>query len=250
MNTMNQQSPPLEPKSRQAMSRMNAGAIALRFSLDFPDFSMRVDTEIPAAGVTALLGESGSGKSSLLQVLAGTLRPSEARIKFGQSIWQDDGRGIFVPPHLREIGFVYQEVLLFPHLNVRQNIEFGLARTQTPPPIEKREHWIELLGIGHLLKRGTRNLSGGEAQRVGIARALFRNPKLLLMDEPLSSLDERRKNELLPMLETLHREMEIPIIYVSHSILEVRRLAQRVLYLREGAISSECNSILGDGCQK
>ena len=186
--------------------------------------------------VTALFGRSGSGKTSLVNIIGGLIRPEKAHISIGGDILVDTELGIFIPKHRRRVGYVFQEGRLFPHLTVRQNLLYG--RWLTPPA--KRfvnvDQVVDLLGIGHLLSRRPNLLSGGEKQRVAIGRALLASPRLLLMDEPLASLDQARKAEILPYLERLRDETKVPIIYVSHSVREVARLATTLVVLEEGAV--------------
>jgi molybdate transport system ATP-binding protein len=213
--------------------------IEARVALDFETFSLAVDLRLPGRGIIALFGASGSGKTSLLRWVAG-LQPGEAgRLVINGETWQDAERGIFVPGHRRPVGYVFQDARLFPHLNVRRNLEFGMKRVV---PDERRVAWdqaIELLGIGHLLDRSTEKLSGGERQRVGIARALLTSPKLLLLDEPLAALDVERKGEILPYLERLHEELSVPVFYVSHAPDEVARLADHIVVLDDGRVLAE-----------
>lgn len=211
-----------------------SGLIHARIERAYADFSLNVDLQLPGRGVSALYGHSGSGKTTCLRCLAGLERADTAYIEVNGQVWQDSARGIFLAPHKRPIGYVFQEPSLFEHLSVHDNLAYGWRRT--PPsarqvPMDKA---CELLGIEHLLERSTARLSGGERQRVGIARALLRSPGLLLMDEPLAALDSRRKAEILPYLERLHEELEIPVIYVSHSQDEVARLADHLVLLEQG----------------
>ncbi|MDD3352304.1 molybdenum ABC transporter ATP-binding protein [Zoogloea sp.] len=211
----------------------------LRLALDLPltDFNLHADLTLPGRGVTALFGPSGSGKTTLLRCVAGLAR-GQGRVEVNGECWQDDARRVFLPVHRRPLGYVFQEPSLFPHLSVRANLEFGLRRI---PPAERRVGWdvaMSLLGIGHLLERGPERLSGGERQRVAIARALLTSPRLLLMDEPLAALDAARKQEILPYLEGLHRELEIPVLYVSHSREEVARLADHLVLLDRGLVTA------------
>lgn len=203
--------------------------------LPLADFALDTDLHLPGRGVTALFGSSGSGKTSLLRCVAGLARPA-GRVEINGECWQDDARRIFLPTHQRPLGYVFQEASLFAHLSVRANLEFGMKRIAAA---ERKVGWeaaVELLGIGHLLDRGTAALSGGERQRVAIARALLTSPRLLLMDEPLAALDSRRKQEILPYLERLHDELAIPILYVSHSPDEVARLADHLVLLEQGKV--------------
>ncbi|AOV17785.1 molybdenum ABC transporter ATP-binding protein [Acidihalobacter aeolianus] len=211
---------------------MKGLSCALRLQRD--DFGL--DLEFDAApGVTALFGRSGCGKSTALRCLAGLAR-AQGRVQLDGETWQDDARGVFLSTHRRPLGFVFQQPELFAHMAVQCNLEFGLRRT---PAARRRVVWeqaIALLGIDALLKRGVAHLSGGERQRVAIARTLLTSPRLLLMDEPLSALDVTSKAAILPYLERLHRELDIPVIYVSHAPDEVVRLADRVALMRDGRI--------------
>jgi molybdate transport system ATP-binding protein len=186
-------------------------------------------------GVTGLIGPSGAGKSMTLETIAGLSRPDTGRITFEDEVFADTERGIFLPPEKRRIGYVFQDPHLFPHLSVAENLDYGASRRPSGGTIS-RDRVIDLLGIGALLDRRPHRLSGGEAQRVAIGRALLSNPRLILMDEPLSSLDTRRRREIMPFIEALHRSLDLPIVYVSHNIDEIVRLADRVLVLHEGAV--------------
>ena len=197
---------------------------------------MLVDVAFETASrATALFGPSGSGKTTLVNMLAGLVRPDRGRIVLGDEVFFDSDAKIDVPVHRRRIGYVFQEGRLFPHLSVRQNLVFGrwmrgLARDKT-----HEEQVIDLLGIGQLLTRRPGTLSGGEKQRVAIGRALLAKPRLLLLDEPLASLDEARKSEILPYLERLKAE-GVPMIYVSHHGAEVAQLAEIVVLIRHGRV--------------
>ncbi len=209
-------------------------AIRARFTLDYSGFSLNVDLELPGRGVTALFGPSGSGKTTLLRCIAGLERAPDGFLQVNGTVWQDDANRIFLPTYQRPLGYVFQEASLFPHLDVRHNLEYGMKRV---PESERRvslDQAIELLGIGALLAQKPDTLSGGERQRVGIARALTVSPKILLMDEPLAALDLARKQEILPFLERLHDELEIPILYVSHAPDEVARLANHIVVMDGG----------------
>ncbi|MDR6756338.1 molybdate transport system ATP-binding protein [Mycoplana sp. BE70] len=201
--------------------------------------NFRLDADFTSeGGVTALFGRSGSGKTSLLRAIAGLVRPDEGRIVLGGDILVDTKRKIFVPKHKRRFGYVFQEARLFPHLSVRGNLTYG--RWFAPRGIEPAgfDHVVGLLGIGALLDRRPANLSGGEKQRVAIGRALLSAPRMLLMDEPLAALDEERKAEILPYLERLRDETKVPIVYVSHAVHEVARLADRVVLLNDGRVEA------------
>ncbi|NVP56161.1 molybdenum ABC transporter ATP-binding protein [Mycoplana rhizolycopersici] len=187
-------------------------------------------------GVTALFGRSGSGKTSLIRAIAGLIRPDEGRIVLDGDVLVDTSRDIFVPKHRRRFGYVFQEARLFPHFTVRGNLAYGRWFAPRDAVSDSQDRVIELLGIGHLLDRRPANLSGGERQRVAIGRALLSAPRLLLMDEPLAALDEERKAEILPYLERLRDETKVPIVYVSHAVHEVARLADRVVLMRDGRV--------------
>ena len=206
------------------------------FQVDRGDFQLNVAFTLPGKGVTALFGPSGSGKTSCLRAMAGLERLPNSFFQVGDKVWQDESKGLFIPANQREIGYVFQEASLFPHLNVQQNLEFGFNRLVKNKRKVKPDSVIELLEIGPLLSRPPAALSGGERQRVAIARALLRSPELLLMDEPLSALDRKLKSEILPYLEGLHRELSIPVVYVSHSPEEVVRLADHILMLEKGKL--------------
>ncbi|GAD01747.1 molybdenum ABC transporter ATP-binding protein [Agarivorans albus] len=203
------------------------------------DFTLNIELTLPQTGVSALFGPSGSGKTSCLRAMAGLDRFSGGYFSVNGEVWQDDKQGIYLATHQREIGYVFQEASLFPHLNVEQNLLFGHRLTRP----EKRKVSIsdtcELLSISHLLTRRPSCLSGGERQRVSIARALLSSPKLLLMDEPLSALDATLKQEIIPYLERLHQQLSIPVVYVSHDLEEVKRLADYMVFLEQGRVSQQ-----------
>lgn len=207
------------------------GEIQARFYLDWSAFTLDVDLALPAHGVTALFGVSGSGKTTLLRCIAGLERASGGVLIVNGETWQNGE--CWVPPHKRPIGYVFQEASLFPHLSVLGNLRYGLSRVVNAQQ-SSLDQAVELLGIGHLLNRKPEHLSGGERQRVGIARALAVCPRVLLLDEPLAALDLKRKQEILPYLERLHDELEIPMLYVSHSPDEVARLADHLVVMEQG----------------
>lgn len=213
------------------MSRLVA-----RFDVHYPSFHLSVSLDVPASGITVLFGPSGSGKTTLLRCLAGLERASDGFMQFGNDVWQDETKGMCLPLHSRPIGYVFQEPRLFPHYNVCSNLLYGYKRI---PPEARRisiEQVVTILGIGHLLERRIHKLSGGEQQRVAIGRALLTSPKLLLLDEPLASLDIQRKQEILPFIRRLHEVLHIPVMYVSHAISEILQLADRVVLLRQGKL--------------
>ena len=188
--------------------------------------------------LTALFGSSGAGKTSLVNLIGGLSRPEEGRIEVDGRVLVDTEARIFVPRHRRRIGYVFQDARLFPHLSVAQNLRYGRFFTPKSERYADVAHVVELLGIGHLLDRKPGLLSGGEKQRVAIGRALIASPRLILMDEPLASLDEARKAEILPYIERLRDEGGIPIVYVSHSVAEVSRLATDVVMLTAGRVAA------------
>lgn len=191
------------------------------------------------SGVTALFGPSGSGKTSLVQMIAGLTRPDDAVIRFGDVVWNDTERRIFVPPYRRRIGYVFQEGRLFPHLTARQNLLYGRVFAPRGDRRITEDEVVSLLGIEKLLSQRPMTLSGGEKQRVAIGRALLSAPRLILMDEPLSALDRARRQEILPYIERIRDEVKIPVIYVSHAMDEVARLANRVVLLEDGKVRAE-----------
>ncbi len=189
-------------------------------------------------GVTALFGRSGSGKTSVIRMISGLSRLDQGRIALDGDVIVDTARGIHQPPHRRRFGYVFQEARLFPHLDVRKNLNYGRWFAPKNARPDNFDQIVELLGIGGLLDRRPGRLSGGEQQRVAIGRALLSSPRLLLMDEPLAALDESRKSEVLPYLERLRDELGLPIVYVSHSVAEVARLADRVVLMKDGRIEA------------
>ncbi len=206
------------------------------FRIERGDFKLDVALSLPGRGVTALFGPSGSGKTTLLRAIAGLEYHRGGFLRVGGTTWQD--AGLFVPTHRRSLGYVFQEASLFAHLTVKGNLEYGVRRVPEAERKVSLEKAVELLGIGHLLERKPGTLSGGERQRVAIARALAVSPRLLLMDEPLAGLDVARKQEVLPYIEALHHELDIPVIYVSHSPAEVARLADHMVLLEAGRVAA------------
>jgi molybdate transport system ATP-binding protein len=210
--------------------------ISVAVKLARRDFAVDVAFE-GGAGVTGLFGPSGCGKTTVIRLIAGLDRPDEGRIVLGERVLVDTATGVRLRPHRRRIGLVFQDAQLFPHLDVAANLAYG--RFFTPKAARRIETAavIEVLGIGHLMKRRPATLSGGEKQRVAIGRALLTSPELLLMDEPLAALDDQRKLEILPFIERLRDEFGIPIVYVSHSVEEVARLASTVVKLDHGRVA-------------
>lgn len=213
------------------MSRLLAN-----FEVRFPTFHLNIKLDVPMSGITAIFGPSGSGKTTLLRCLAGLERAPGGYLQVGDDIWQDESKGLCLPLSERAIGYVFQEPRLFPHYNVRSNLLYGYNRVSPKLRRLSIEQVVEILGVGHLLERRIHKLSGGEQQRVAIGRALLTSPKLLLLDEPLASLDIQRKQELLPFIRQIHHKLAIPVIYVSHAISEILQLADRVVLLQEGAV--------------
>ncbi|MFM9915744.1 MAG: molybdenum ABC transporter ATP-binding protein [Rhizobacter sp.] len=211
--------------------------IEARLQLQRRDFRLDVELALPSHGVTALFGPSGCGKTTVLRALAGLDRAS-GRVALDTEVWQDDAAACFVPTHRRPLGYVIQEAALFPHLDVRGNLHYGRSRAGGEAGRTSLDAIVELLGIGHLQARRPATLSGGERQRVAIARALATGPRLLLMDEPLAALDAARKAEILPYLERLHRELALPVVYVTHAMDEVARLADHLVLMREGRVEA------------
>ena len=208
--------------------------IEARFRLTQDDFVLDAELSVPSRGVSAILGPSGCGKTTLLRAIAGLEFSRDGHLKVGDEVWQDGKR--YLPTHQRPLGYVFQEASLFPHLTVRGNLEYGFTRV---PEAERRvdfDEAVTLLGLGHLLARSPEGLSGGERQRVAVARALLTSPRLLLMDEPLAALDRAAKNGILPYLERLHRELEIPMLYVTHSQDEAARLADHLVLMETGKV--------------
>ena len=195
-------------------------------------FSFEFKQMVPCQGVTAILGVSGAGKSTLINLINGLIKPDQGKISLNDVTLVATKQNIFVPPEQRNIGTVFQDALLFPHLRVIKNLTYGAKNINR----QKFDEIINVLNINHLLKRYPAMLSGGEKQRVAIGRALLTNPKLLLMDEPLSALDMPRKKELLNYIDTLVNEFKVPIIYVTHNINEVKRIANYVVILEQGKL--------------
>ncbi len=213
-----------------------SGDLEVRLRTRLGSFQLDVDFTAPGRGITALFGPSGAGKTSVLRCAAGLERAREGRLSLNGECWQDEARGIFIPSHRRAIGYVFQETSLFPHFSVRGNLEYGWKRTADTERRIAFEQAVEWLRLGPLLDRGTENLSGGERQRVAIARALLTSPNLLLLDEPLSALDEEAKADILPYLERLHQELSVPAVYVSHASDDVIQLADYIVLIESGRV--------------
>ena len=217
------------------MNAPNPNRIEARFRVARENFTLDVDLHLPDRGITALFGPSGCGKTTLLRAIAGLERAPGGRLVVSGEPWQD--ADIFIPPHRRALGYVFQETCLFPHLSVRRNLEYGMKRV---PENERTLHWdevIDWLGLAPLIRQQPHQLSGGQRQRVAIGRALLSSPRLLLMDEPLAALDASARAEILPYLDQLHQRLAIPVLYVSHAVEEVARLADHLLCLEAGRVA-------------
>lgn len=212
-------------------------SLSFDIALSFPEFALEVAAELPTRGLTVLFGPSGSGKSSLLRVLAGLERGATGRVAFGAETWQDGRR--FLPPHRRGVGYVFQDARLFPHLDVAGNLDYAARRARRRGAQPDLARVSAALGLGPLMARAVPQLSGGQRQRVAIARALLSCPRVLLMDEPLSSLDAPARAEILPHIEALRDAAGVPILYVTHSAAELARLADRVMILQGGRVRRE-----------
>ncbi|MBT7445122.1 MAG: molybdenum ABC transporter ATP-binding protein [Methylococcales bacterium] len=211
-------------------------SIQIQFGLKRRDFSLAVDFVIPSRGITALFGASGCGKTTLLRAIAGLEPTAEGELDVDGHVWQNPQRNL--PAHKRPVGYVFQEPSLFPHLTVQKNVEYGLRRIAKKDRLIATEKVVELLDIADLMSRKPNQLSGGEQQRVAIARALAVSPKLLLLDEPLSALDDGLKQEILPYFELLQRRLKIPMIYVSHSTDEVAKIADHLVLMSAGRVTA------------
>jgi len=209
--------------------------IEASFNGKIGDFKLDAHFSIPARGVTALFGPSGCGKTSILRCIAGLDRLQNGKLSVDGQIWQDQSK--FLASYKRPIGYVFQEASLFPHLSVKENLLYGHKRNKTQKHLFSLDSIAELLGLSELLNRSPQRLSGGERQRVAIGRALMSCPEILLMDEPLAALDGVSKNEILPYLENLSSKLNIPIIYVSHDIHEVERLADHLVFIEKGIVT-------------
>ena len=216
----------------------------LKLDLARADFDVSVDVHLPAHGISVIFGPSGCGKTTLLRCVAGLEPAARGVVRLGHEVWQDDapevGTSFRLPTHLRALGYVFQEASLFDHLDVAGNLAYGHRRAErgsrNAMSQAVQQQVIELLGIGHLLQRRSHELSGGERQRVAIARALVTQPRLLLLDEPLAALDHARRQEVLPWLEKLRDDLNIPMLYVTHAVDEVARLADTLVVMRAGRI--------------
>jgi molybdate transport system ATP-binding protein len=220
--------------------------ISLRnISLPLAEFALEVDVVLECQ-VTGLFGPSGAGKTSLLDLIAGLRHPASARIALDDVVLTDTAAGVFMPPRLREIGYVPQDLALFPHLSVRKNLLYGCRSGRPPAALFSFEHVTSVLQIQPLLARGTGELSGGERQRVALARALLASPRLLLLDEPLASLDADLKGKIIPYLRRVREEFPLPIFYVTHDREEVLALCDEVLEIRRGRVTDRRKNSVRD----
>ncbi len=212
------------------------GTIRARFRGQLGTFALDAAFETPMHGFTALFGPSGCGKTTMLRCAAGLQRLADGYFALGADVWQDGAQ--FRPPHVRPVGVVFQEASLFAHMSVRRNLLFGYQRAAAHGSEQhiRFDDVVDLLGIARLLERSPRDLSGGERQRVAVGRALLSQPKLLLMDEPLAALDRLAKDDILPYLEKLHASLAIPVLYVSHDLAEVERLADHIVLIERGRV--------------
>ncbi|OAE07776.1 molybdenum ABC transporter ATP-binding protein ModC [Pantoea sp. OXWO6B1] len=208
--------------------------LTLNFAQRLGEHQLEIDVTIPASGITAIFGVSGAGKTSLINAIGGLTRPQRGRIQLNDRILFDAEQQVALPPEKRNIGYVFQDARLFPHYSVRGNLRYGLSASMK----SQFDSLVALLGLNPLLNRFPLSLSGGEKQRVAIGRALLSAPDILLMDEPLASLDLPRKRELMPYLQTLAKQVDIPVLYVSHSLEEILQLADNVLVLDAGKVKA------------
>jgi molybdate transport system ATP-binding protein len=217
---------------------VSTAVLEIRQQLARPDFELSIDIAVPARGITVLFGPSGCGKTSLLRCVAGLERGARGVVRVAGDVWQDQGARLFLPTWARSLGYVFQEASLFEHLDVRGNLEYGLRRGGGKATADYLGEIIDLLGIRPLLARRADQLSGGERQRVAIARALATQPRLLLLDEPLASLDHSRRYEIMPWLERMRDRLSTPMLYVTHATDEVARLADYVVVLEQGKVKA------------
>ena len=214
------------------------GHLQASIDLHLGEFELRLDGAFDLSGVLGVLGPSGSGKTSMLRVLAGLERGAQGRVVFDQQTWQDTDERVFLAPHQRQIGYVFQDARLLPHLTVAGNLEFAAKRATGAVAVSDRDAIIDILDLSKLLQRKPERLSGGEQQRVAVARALMTNPRMLLMDEPLAATDLERRAELLPFFRSVIERFNIPTVYVSHSLNELATLAKTLLVIRQGRLAA------------
>lgn len=215
-----------------------SGALYVKLSLLRPGFELSVDLDLPERGISVLFGPSGCGKTTVLRCVAGLESAARGVVRIGSETWQDDDAGIRLPVWRRDLGYVFQEASLFEHLDVRRNLEYGLRRARHGGVTSALTAVVRLLGIESVMTRSVAKLSGGERQRVAIARALATQPRLLLLDEPMAALDLARRQEILPWIEGMRDELNIPMLYVTHSSDEVARLADHLIVLKAGRVQA------------
>jgi molybdate transport system ATP-binding protein len=223
--------------ARDAAAARELSMLRVDVKKQLGDFALEASFESQGR-VTGLFGQSGAGKTSLINMIAGLLRPDRGVIALDDEVLDDTAKGVHVPPHRRRIGYVFQDARLFPHLSIGQNLDYGRRMNRLPDDPAQKQRVTDLLDIGHLLERRPGKLSGGERQRVALGRALLSKPRLLLLDEPLGSLDEGRKVEILPYLVRLRDEANVPMVYVSHDAAEMRQLATQIVMLRNGKVTA------------
>jgi molybdate transport system ATP-binding protein len=218
---------------------MNEAVVHISYALRRTQFNLDVSLDIPLSGITGLFGASGAGKTTLLRCIAGLERPVTGKLVVAGEVWHDERKGVMRPVHERQIGYVFQEPRLFQHLDVRRNLMYASQRARASDHDLSFERVVDILGLDTLLDQWPAELSGGEAQRVAIGRALLRAPRFVLMDEPLAALDAARKSEILPFLDRLHSELSMPILYVSHNIEEVCRLCDHLIVIDAGRVAAD-----------
>jgi molybdate transport system ATP-binding protein len=212
-------------------------ALRAELTLTRPGFALDAQLELPERGLTALSGPSGAGKTTLLRCIAGLARAQRGFVRKGETTWQDEATGVWLPPHERGVGYVFQDTALFPHLSVRGNLEFAARRAGARLTRSLLADAVAWFGLEQLLDRDPRTLSGGERQRVAMGRALAMNPALLLMDEPIAALDVAARAEILPNVERVMRELGVPVLYVTHTPAEVAGIAQKLLWMERGKLT-------------
>lgn len=210
--------------------------VELRVSLARDAFRLEVEERLPAQGLTVLFGPSGSGKTTVLRCVAGLESSATGTVRVGGEVWLDQDAGVEVPTHERGVGYVFQDAALFPHLTVRGNLEFGWKRTPARDRELPFDEVVDWMGLGPLIDRAVPGLSGGERQRVAMARAVLAGPRMLLLDEPFASLDRASRRALLPYLEKLRQQLDIPVLHVTHDPREAAHLADHVLLLEAGSV--------------
>ena len=221
-----------------ASSQAKENSLSIRYALKRAAFSLDVDVEFAMQGITGIFGPSGAGKTTLLRCIAGLERPDAGRLVANGEVWEDTSTHLSRAVHERRVAYVFQEARLFPHMDVLRNLRYGEKRSVTRQSAVALDQAVALLGLEALLKRVPTTLSGGEAQRVAIGRALLSGPELLLMDEPLAAIDDTRREEVLPFIERLHADVGVPVIYVSHNIDEICRICDQLAVMDEGRLST------------